>query len=164
MKTVLTLQVGTRATVEQLFAYKGRFPVPKFELPENIYTDDFDVTEAERATKHEYDPTTKQWRRTMINVVIERKPFAEGAMRAAYHMRDLSTIGQQSMYVAKMAKMAGTPVAQYFDDVKMQAEVCPSASYRHAARHDSLISLFQHRRASMHTNSMRGRSPRLWSS
>ena len=112
-----------RPTLEQLKAYKGRFPVPKFELPENIYSDDFDVTEAERATKHEYDPKTKQWRRTMINIIMDKKPFAEGAMRAAFHMRDLSTCGQQSMYVAKLAKVAGTPVAQYFEDVKMQAEV-----------------------------------------
>jgi hypothetical protein len=37
-----------RATVEQLQSYKSRYPVPKFELPENIYTDDFDVTEAEK--------------------------------------------------------------------------------------------------------------------
>jgi hypothetical protein len=37
-----------RATIEQLCAYKQRFPVPKFELPENIYTDDFDITEAEK--------------------------------------------------------------------------------------------------------------------
>jgi hypothetical protein len=41
-------QVGMRATIEQLCAYKQRFPVPKFELPENIYTDDFDITEAEK--------------------------------------------------------------------------------------------------------------------
>ena len=59
----------------------------------------------------------------MINIIIDKKPFAEGAMRAAFHMRDLSTSGHQSMYVAKMAKVAGTPVAQYFEDVKMQAEV-----------------------------------------
>ena len=119
-----------RPTLEQLKAYKGRFPVPKFELPENIYSDDFDVTEAERATKHEYDPKTKQWRRTMINIIMDKKPFAEGAMRAAFHMRDLSTCGQQSMYVAKLAKVAGTPVAQYFEDVKMQAEVTCSVHLR----------------------------------
>lgn len=44
----LLLQVGMRANVEQLVTYKQRFPVPKFELPENIYTDDFDITEAEK--------------------------------------------------------------------------------------------------------------------
>ena len=119
-------QVGMRTTVQQLKAFKGRIPLPKFELPENIYSDDFDVTEAERATKHEYDPETKQWRRTMINVIIEKRPFAEGAMRAAFHMRDLSTCGNQSQYVAKLAKVSGTPVAQYFEDVKMQTEVHPT--------------------------------------
>jgi hypothetical protein len=40
-----------RATIEQLCAYKQRFPVPKFELPENIYTDDFDITEAEKVPR-----------------------------------------------------------------------------------------------------------------
>ena len=46
------VQVGMRATIEQLVSYKQRFPVPKFELPENIYTDDFDVTEAEKVKSH----------------------------------------------------------------------------------------------------------------
>jgi hypothetical protein len=112
-----------RSTLDQVVSYRGRFPIPKFELPENIYSDDFDVTEAERAIKHEYDPTTRQWRRTMINVIIEKKPFSEGAMRAAFHMKDLSTSGHDSKFVAKLAKVAGTPVSQYFEDVKMQAEV-----------------------------------------
>eukprot|EP00292_Cryptomonas_paramecium_P000506 CAMPEP_0113698706 /NCGR_PEP_ID=MMETSP0038_2-20120614/22866_1 /TAXON_ID=2898 /ORGANISM="Cryptomonas paramecium" /LENGTH=378 /DNA_ID=CAMNT_0000621913 /DNA_START=168 /DNA_END=1300 /DNA_ORIENTATION=+ /assembly_acc=CAM_ASM_000170 len=115
-------QVGIRCTLDQLRAYRNRFPCPKFELPENIYCDDFDVTEAERAIKHEYDPESQQWRRTMINVVIDKKPFSEGAMRAAFHMRDLSTSGNQSKFVVKMAKVQGTPVAQYFEDVKMQTE------------------------------------------
>ena len=29
---------------EQLLAYKQHLPIPKFELPHNIYTDDFDVS------------------------------------------------------------------------------------------------------------------------
>jgi len=111
-----------RPTLEQMLAYKQRFPTPKFELPDNIYTDDFDVTEAERATKHEYDVAKGNWRRTLVNVVIERQAFAEGAMRAAYHMRDLSASGEESRYVAKISKVSGTPPSQYFDDVRMQSE------------------------------------------
>jgi hypothetical protein len=67
------------------------------------------------------------WRQTLVNVVIERAPFAAGAMRAAYHMRDLSTPGDRA-FVAKIAKVAGTPVAQYFDDVRMQTEAQKWAS------------------------------------
>lgn len=121
-RLVALSQVGMRPTFEQLIAYKQRLPTPKFELPDNIYTDDFDVTEAERAIKHEYDVGTANWRRTLVNVVIERQAFAEGAMRAAYHMRDLSASGEESRYVAKISKVAGTPPSQYFDDVRMQSE------------------------------------------
>ena len=52
-RLVALAQVGMRPTLEQLLSYKQRFPTPKFELPDNIYTDDFDMTEAERAIKHE---------------------------------------------------------------------------------------------------------------
>jgi hypothetical protein len=45
---VVSLQVGIQATLEQLRAYKARFPMAKFELPENIYTDDFDMTQFEK--------------------------------------------------------------------------------------------------------------------
>lgn len=123
-RLVALAQVGMRPTLEQLIAYTQtqRLPTPKFELPDNIYTDDFDVTEAERAIKHEYDVATAKWRRTLVNVVIERQAFAEGAMRSAYHMRDLSASGEESRYVAKISKVAGTPPSQYFDDVRMQSE------------------------------------------
>lgn len=121
-RLVALSQVGLRPTLEQLINYKQKFPIPKFELPDNIYTDDFDVSESERAIKHEYDTNTQKWRRTLVNVVIDRYAFAEGAMRAAYHMRDLSASGEKSQFVAKIAKVIGTPVAQYFDDVRMQTE------------------------------------------
>jgi hypothetical protein len=121
-RLVALAQVGMRPTIEQLLAWKQQLPTPKFEVPDNIYTDDFDVTEAERAIKLEYDVSTAKWRRTLVNVVIERQAFAEGAMRAAYHMRDLSASGEESRYVAKISKVAGTPPSQYFDDVRMQSE------------------------------------------
>jgi len=121
-RLVALAQVGVRPTLEQLFACKQRLPTPKFELPDNIYTDDFDVTDSERAIKHEYDVATAKWRRTLVNVIIERQAFAEGAMRAAYLMRDLSASGEESRYVAKISKVAGTPPSQYFDDVRMQSE------------------------------------------
>ena len=115
-------QVGVRPSLETLIGFRQPFPIPRFELPENIYTDDFDVTEAERAIKHEYDVGNKSWRRTLVNVVIERQAFAEGAMRAAYHMRDLSATGDESRYVAKISKDTNVAPSQYFDDVRMQSE------------------------------------------
>ncbi|KAJ1481695.1 kinase-like domain-containing protein, partial [Baffinella frigidus] len=120
-RLVALAQVGIQANFAQLRAYKARFPMAKFELPENIYTDDFDMTEFEKAIKHEYDVETGKWRRTLVNVVIESAPFSQGAMRAAYHMRDLSASGDRA-FVAKIAKTPGTPVSQYFDDVRMQTE------------------------------------------
>ena len=40
---------------------------------ELVYNDDFDmVDKAEQAIKHQYDPRTREWARSLINVVIEQ--------------------------------------------------------------------------------------------
>ena len=49
--------------------------------PKRVYNDDFDISSAEQAIKHQYDAHQKEWARTLINVVIRPQPFAEGAMR-----------------------------------------------------------------------------------
>ena len=87
-----------------------------------VYNDDFDDTHAEPAIKHQFDARTKKWARTLVNVVVERAPFAEGAMRQAFMMKDLSVIGQDSRYVLKMSKDPNEVTKTYFDDVEMQME------------------------------------------
>jgi len=86
------------------------------------YNDDFDISSAERAIKHQYDPKKKEWARTLINVVVHPEAFAEGAMRQAYHMKDLSVVGADSRYVLKISKELNEATQIYFDDVAMQME------------------------------------------
>ena len=62
------------------------------------------------------------WERTLINVVVEPLHFAEGSLRRAYHMTDLSVIGNDSRYVVKMSKDADECTSAYFNDVQMQIE------------------------------------------
>jgi len=89
-----------------------------------VYNDDFDETSdgAENAVKHQYDPRKKQWARTRIIVVVQPRPFAEGAMRKAYHMQDLSVLGDDRRYVLKLSKDPNELTQIYFDDVQMQME------------------------------------------
>ena len=87
-----------------------------------VYDDDFDIERAEQAIKHQYDPHKKEWARTLINVVLQPHPFAEGAMRKAYHMQDLSVLGDDRRYVLKMSKDPDELKPIYFDDVQMQME------------------------------------------
>ncbi|KAJ1489598.1 MHCK/EF2 kinase, partial [Baffinella frigidus] len=58
----------------------------------------------------------------LINVIVEKEPFAEGAMRKAYYMKDLSTIGADRNYVLKLSKDMKEDTQTYYDDVQMQME------------------------------------------
>ena len=89
--------------------------------PEKVYKDDFDIIdEAEQAIKHQYDPVEKIWARTLINVVVEPQCFAEGNLRKAFHMKDLSVTDSQ--YVLKVSKDPDEDAQAYFDDVQLQME------------------------------------------
>jgi hypothetical protein len=92
------------------------------------YSDDFDIEKAEQAIKHHYDARQKLWTRSLINVIVKDEPFAEGAMRTAHRMQDLSVIGAERQYVLKMSKDSADQRQQYFDDVQMQMEVMKNAS------------------------------------
>jgi hypothetical protein len=89
---------------------------------EKVYNDDFDVDKAEHAIKHQYDPRTREWARSLINVVIEPESFAQGSLRKAYHMKDLSVTGNDRRYVLKMSKDPNESTDAYFVDVQMQME------------------------------------------
>ena len=92
------------------------------------YSDDFDIDKAEQAIKHHYDARQKLWTRSLINGIVKDEPFAEGAMRTAHRMQDLSVIGAERQYVLKMSKDSADQPQQYFDDVQMQMEVMKNAS------------------------------------
>ena len=59
---------------------------------------------SERAIKHIYNATTDKWDKILINVVVQ-DAFAEGSMRTAHYMQDLSEVGNQK-FVLKLSKDA----------------------------------------------------------
>jgi hypothetical protein len=58
----------------------------------------------ERAIKREYHPATGKWMESIPNIRMEPVPFAQGAMRAAHRMLDMSAGEQERNYVAKLAR------------------------------------------------------------
>lgn len=76
----------------------------------------------ERAIRHRFDAKKGKWCHTATIVIIEQNPFAEGAMRKAYRMRDLSQEGQLSLMVAKIFRDTNEDRASYFKDVEMQMQ------------------------------------------
>jgi len=74
--------------------------------------------QGERAIRHEYDPVTNLWSKQTVNVLLDTEPFAEGAMRVAYHCSIMQP-GNQS-FVAKFSKEGGDPRDIYFKEAQMQ--------------------------------------------
>lgn len=83
---------------------------------------EMDLTNVERGLKHEFCPLTCKWTQTLPNIRLETRAFAEGGMRAAFKMTDLSVKAEKSEFVAKICKDAKVDVSQYFSDVMMQSE------------------------------------------
>ncbi len=69
------------------------------------FEDDMNITHSERALKHIYDAATDTWDKILINVVVQ-DAFAEGSMRTAHNMKDLTELGNQGKYVLKLSKDA----------------------------------------------------------
>ncbi len=69
------------------------------------FEDDINITHSERALKHIYDAVTDKWERVLINVVVQ-DAFAEGSMRTAHYMKDLTELGNQGKFVLKLSKDA----------------------------------------------------------
>ena len=79
----------------------------------------------ENALKKDYDPIKREWVEENIKIQIERKPFAEGAMRAAYRMKIIEGMdvhGMDRYYVLKLSKDPHEPTRQYYKDVETQME------------------------------------------
>jgi len=79
----------------------------------------------ENALKKDYDPVKREWVEENIKIQIERKPFAEGAMRAAYRMKIIEGMdvhGQDRFFVLKLSKDPHESTRQYYKDVESQME------------------------------------------
>lgn len=68
------------------------------------FQEDLSIANSERAIKHIYNATTEKWDKILINVIVQ-DAFAEGSMRTAHYMRDLSELGNQK-FVLKLSKDA----------------------------------------------------------
>jgi hypothetical protein len=64
----------------------------------DLFSVDADVQVSYR---HHYDARQKKWTRSLINVIVKAEPFAEGAMRTAHHMQDLSV---SASFLARMRR------------------------------------------------------------
>ena len=73
-------------------------------------------------SRKEYDPETKKWKKFATVLKIDRRPFAEGSMRSAYRMQDLTKGETQNEFVAKMSRDPNEQRHVYYDDVAMQME------------------------------------------
>jgi hypothetical protein len=51
-----------------------------------------------------YNPASGKWLESIPNIRMESVPFAQGAMRAAHRMLDMSVGEQERHYVAKLAR------------------------------------------------------------
>lgn len=84
-----------------------------------------EVFAAERALIKRFDPITSTWQEGELMIQINRKPFADGSMRAAYKMKVLSGMdvrGSERQWVAKLSKDPREDPRQYAKDVEMQME------------------------------------------
>lgn len=96
-----------QSTIEQI----KRYPPP-----------DWDKVPLERGIKISWNTLTKNWEKDQINVKLDnRRPFAEGTLRAVYHIWDQTD--PDIMYCAKLSKDRRDQQTKqiYFQDVKAQA-------------------------------------------
>ena len=95
------------------------------EAPRDLtheYGDGFDLSTAEKAVRHEFDPGERKWSRTAFLCRVEANPFAEGAMRTAHRLFDLAASGPDGLFVVKFSKDPKESPQRFFDDVEMQME------------------------------------------
>jgi len=83
--------------------------------------DDF-MAGTEKAVRKDYDPVAKRWKRSAVVLKIDPVAFAQGSLRRAYKMRDLTLGETDNEFVAKMSINPQENRQTYFDDVAMQME------------------------------------------
>jgi hypothetical protein len=85
---------------------------------------------AETAVRHRYNAIKKEWIKDECTVKIETKKFANGAMRACFRLKKLTTSIKKfesswehaSNYVAKCYMSEDITRERYFEDVKLQMD------------------------------------------
>lgn len=70
---------------------------------------------------HTYDPVKRKWSQRATVLRLDKKPFAKGAMRGAYHCLDMTKEEDERHYVAKFSLDANEPKETYFSDVETQS-------------------------------------------
>lgn len=82
----------------------------------------------ETVIRHRYNAIKKEWMKDECKVKIERKQFANGAMRACFRLKKLSNFVHRESwehaanYVAKNFKDPEVPRERYFDEVRLQMD------------------------------------------
>jgi len=71
---------------------------------------DFGIWEVERVLCYDYDLLQNKWQHSLIMVIMEKSPFAEGGMRRVHKLTDYSTITSARNKVAKFYKGRYTTV------------------------------------------------------
>lgn len=77
---------------------------------------------AEKAVRIEYDPERRTWVKYGTVLKLDMRPFADGSMRHAYRMKDLTKGESDKEYVAKLSKDPREARDVYYNDVEMQME------------------------------------------
>eukprot|EP01133_Synstelium_polycarpum_P016898 gene16898-20094_t len=93
---------------------------PQQQVPNVQPIPDQRLSGTERVIRHRFDAKLGKWIQTATIVITEPTPFAEGAMRKAFRMKDLSAEGPTSQMVAKLFKDPNEDRMVYFKDVEMQ--------------------------------------------
>lgn len=102
---------------------------PSHALPLIVpHAPNFANVRPERATKHVFDYTTRQWSSTHVRVALDETPFSKGSLRVVYHLLDVTSedsacLLQQepTSYVAKVAIDPEEDPQTYFRDTELQA-------------------------------------------
>ncbi|CAF0833538.1 unnamed protein product [Brachionus calyciflorus] len=87
-----------------------------------------DNYETEIVIRHRYNAVKKEWVKDGCRVKIEKKQFANGAMRACFRVKKLSNFAHKESwesaanYVAKCYKDCEIHRERYFDDVRLQMD------------------------------------------
>jgi len=72
--------------------------------------------------RHHYDARQKKWTRSLINVIVKAEPFAEGAMRTAHHMQDLSVSASFLLFVPHFLSVSASfRTAHHMQDLSVSA-------------------------------------------
>lgn len=98
----------------------------------------WDDLQAERAIKLTYDNKTRTWKEETTMIKVDLTPFAQGALRMAYHMLDLKV--PDDTFVLKVSSDPNEDPEVYYRDVEMQLFAYQIAEQFNAYKPPKLVS------------------------